>query len=102
MGDLVKVAVLADFREGRGKAVDLDGVKVAVFRTPGGLVAVSDACLHMGASLADGTLDGHEIECSWHGWRYDVTTGHTTYDPEERLTRYPVQVVDGAILVDVT
>jgi len=24
------------------------------------------------------------------------------HDPEERVTRYPVQVVDGTILVDVT
>jgi nitrite reductase/ring-hydroxylating ferredoxin subunit len=37
-----------------------------------------------------------------HGWRYDVTTGYTMHDPEERVTCYPVQVVDGTIGVDVT
>jgi nitrite reductase/ring-hydroxylating ferredoxin subunit len=42
------------------------------------------------------------VRCRAHGWRYDVTTGHTMHDPVERVTCYPVQVVAGTILVDVT
>ena len=41
------------------------------------------------------TSAGTSCDVPTHGWRYDVTTGHTRHDPEERVTRDPVQVVEG-------
>ncbi len=93
MGDFVKVGELKDFREGgRGRVVDLDGAKVAVFRTADGFVAFTDACCHMGASLADGMLRDNQIECGWHGWRYDVRTGRNDEREWACLTVYEVKV----------
>jgi len=39
------------------------------------VIAVADACPHMGASLADGTLEDGVVTCPWHGWRYDAASG---------------------------
>jgi nitrite reductase/ring-hydroxylating ferredoxin subunit len=52
---------------------------VAVHRTASGFVAVTDACPHMGASLADATLlDENTLECHWHHWKFDTTNGRNT------------------------
>lgn len=77
MSEQVKVGELAEFPEGRGRAVRLDGKRVAVFNLGHGrLLAVQDGCPHMGASLADGRLvDGRAVVCHWHGWRFDLASG---------------------------
>lgn len=33
--------------------------------------AFDDHCPHRGIPLSDGTFDGQEIECCYHGWRFD-------------------------------
>jgi nitrite reductase/ring-hydroxylating ferredoxin subunit len=89
---------------GPGLRDDGDGTRRAgpLFNVDGTVYAIDDTCRHAGVSLGTGELRGAIVRCRAHGWRYDVTTGHTLHDPEERVTRYPVQVIDGAILVDVT
>jgi nitrite reductase/ring-hydroxylating ferredoxin subunit len=102
MAEFVEVAKLDQLVPGQGMTVTVRGLPVALFNVGGIVYAIDDTCRHAGVSLGTGELRGHVVRCHAHGWRYDVTTGHTMHDPEERVTRYPVQVVDGAILVDVT
>jgi nitrite reductase/ring-hydroxylating ferredoxin subunit len=78
------------------------GGPVALFNVDGTVYAIDDTCRHAGVSLGTGELRGNIVRCSAHGWRYDVTTGHTMNEPDCRVTRYPVQVVEGMILVDAT
>lgn len=99
MGDFVKVGEIQDFREGRGRAVDLCGVQVAIFRTGDRFIAVSDACRHMGASLADGKLTGDELECGWHGWTYDVRTGQNDAHAWACLAVYEVKLEGQDVLL---
>jgi nitrite reductase/ring-hydroxylating ferredoxin subunit len=102
MAAFIEVARLDQLASGRGMTVTVRGVPVALFNVEGTVYAIDDTCRHEGVSLGSGELRGTIVRCRAHGWRYDVTTGHTLHDPEERVTRYPVQVVDGTILVDVT
>ena len=92
MDDLVRVAKVSDFRFRRGRTVDFDGKKVAVFRTSEGWVAVSDACPHMGASLADGRGVDGKVECSWHHWKFDLRTGKSAWKDWACVTVYAVRV----------
>ena len=65
----------------------------------GTVYALEDACRHAGASLGGGELRGTIVRCPAHGWRYDVGTGQTLHEPDDGVACFPVQVVDGAILV---
>ena len=67
----------------------------------GAIYAMEDSCLHKGASLGTGQLDGKVVTCRSHGWRYDVTTGSTMNVPGYGVASYPAKVVDGKILVAV-
>ena len=71
----VEVGRTADFPENRGRAVDLDGKKVAVFRVGDRWFAIQDSCPHMGASLADGVVVDNKVVCDWHSMRFDLVTG---------------------------
>jgi len=38
-------------------------------------------CPHRGMPLSCGQLDGAQLECSYHGWRFDVHTGQCAVIP---------------------
>jgi nitrite reductase (NADH) small subunit/3-phenylpropionate/trans-cinnamate dioxygenase ferredoxin subunit len=96
VGDFVKVGTAGDFREGRGVAVRVNGKKVAVFRVGGELRAIQDSCPHMGASLADGRVEGGRVTCHWHGWRFDLTSGQGDQRSKQWLCARVYEVkVDG-------
>jgi phenylpropionate dioxygenase-like ring-hydroxylating dioxygenase large terminal subunit len=40
-----------------------------------------DACPHRGMPLSYGHFDGQEVECSYHGWRFDAHTGQCRLIP---------------------
>jgi phenylpropionate dioxygenase-like ring-hydroxylating dioxygenase large terminal subunit len=39
----------------------------------GGVFAMRDICPHRGIPLSHGKFDGNEIECCYHGWKFDCT-----------------------------
>jgi len=99
MADYVAVAHLDQLPPGRGMVVTVRGLAVALFNVEGAVYAMEDACRHAGASLGGGELRGTIVRCPAHGWRYDVCTGQTIYEPGYEVASFPVQVVDGTILV---
>ena len=47
-------------------------------------------CLHRGALLSDGHVDGMNLICGLHGWDYVFMTGVSSYDNAERLHRFAI------------
>lgn len=90
----VAVAALTDLAVGEGRAFDVDGRQVAVFRLRDGrVVALDAACPHRGGPLADGQLDGRVVVCPLHQHAFELETGHcATGAPDTRS--YPVRVDD--------
>ncbi|MGW8283328.1 MAG: glutamate synthase-related protein [Gemmatimonadota bacterium] len=58
-------------------------------------------CLHRGAILADGHVEGDNLICGLHFWDYRVQSGISEYNNDERLQKFSAVVEDGAVLVDV-
>jgi len=97
MDGFVRVGRLQDFPERRGRAVRVAGRAVAVFRVGGRLFALADACPHMGASLADGRVDGACVECHWHHWRFDLASGQAEERSWARAASYEVRLVEDEV-----
>ncbi|MCI4667675.1 MAG: glutamate synthase-related protein [Bacteroidia bacterium] len=57
-------------------------------------------CLHRGALLADGFIDGHNLICGLHNWDYRYDTGVSEYAPDERLNKFNAVVEEGKVWVD--
>jgi len=90
---------LEDLAPGQCRSVRLGVRRVAVWNVGGQLHAIEDACRHMKASLSTGRLEGNILTCSWHGWKYDVTTGACLNPEWACVKRFPVKVENGMILV---
>jgi phenylpropionate dioxygenase-like ring-hydroxylating dioxygenase large terminal subunit len=43
--------------------------------------ALRDACPHRGMPLSCGGFDGEQVECSYHGWKFDAHTGQCKLIP---------------------
>ena len=79
---------------------------LVVYRTSSGPVVAKNICLHRGAQLTLGRLDGDELVCRYHGWRYGAD-GQCTLIPSQsadirisplaKLFTYPVQERYGLI-----
>ena len=77
-------------------------VGVARLAESGEIVAFKPSCPHARGPLADGRVKGNEIVCPWHFFRFDLRTGKAARGESIlQLTRYPVRVEGGQILVDV-
>ncbi len=45
-------------------------------------------CLHRGALMADGHIEGGNLVCGVHNWDYCYKSGVSSYNPSERLQRF--------------
>jgi nitrite reductase/ring-hydroxylating ferredoxin subunit len=62
----------------------------AVGNVAGELFAVSRRCRHLGADLANGTLDEEgRLVCPWHQAAYDVRSGRMLRGPQGAFARVP-------------
>ena len=109
------VASVGDIPENGSKLVEVKGRRIALFHVAGEYFALTDRCPHEGGSLCAGKLIGlvqsaepgqylysrpHEmLQCSWHGWEFDIRTGQSYCDPDSiRARTYQVTVEPGDAL----
>ena len=88
---------------GEGRAFPLNGTLVAVFLKDGEYFAINDCCPHMGASLASGYLEGGDVICPWHAWKFCIKDGTWMDNPRSKIRTqsYAVRVVGDDIQVEV-
>ena len=66
------VAFAADVSE-KPVAVKLIEQRLVVARLEDRLACFRDLCVHRGTPLSLGWVDGDQLVCGYHGWRYDVS-----------------------------
>jgi nitrite reductase/ring-hydroxylating ferredoxin subunit len=101
MVNFVEVAALDHITPGASLVVQVADTPVALFNVDGAIYALNDTCAHAGASLAAGKIEGKMVTCRAHGLKYDLTNGYVGGVPGFGVTAYPVEIVDGKILVAV-
>jgi phenylpropionate dioxygenase-like ring-hydroxylating dioxygenase large terminal subunit len=100
----------ARLRRGKTVARVMLGEPILLGRDPSGAVfALRDLCPHRGMPLSAGRFDGREVECRYHGWRFD-TSGRCTLIPSLvpgqpsssdriRIRAYSVREIQGNVWV---
>jgi len=80
----------------------VEGVDLVVIRWDEGreVSVLYGRCLHRGALLADGHIEGENLICGLHQWDYRYRTGVSQYHNNEVLHRFVAWVEDGQVLVD--
>jgi nitrite reductase (NADH) small subunit len=77
---VIRLCAVEDVPRGEGRAIDIAGQRLAVFRAEEGWFALDDACPHRGGPLADGIVAGRTVICPLHERRFDIATGAALTD----------------------
>lgn len=96
----VRVAAADEVPSDGLRAVSTDQGPVVLARVEDDIYALEDRCSHQDYPLSAGELDGGELECTFHGARFDVCTGRATQLPAVVPVRtFPVEVRDGEVFI---
>ena len=75
-------------------------VDLVVVRYDDAVSVLYGRCLHRGALMADGTVDGDNLICGLHNWDYRIDTGISEYSNGEQLQKFGAWIEDGQVWVD--
>ena len=64
-----------DVPRGEGRALTIDGRRIALFRAADGWYALDAVCPHRGGPLADGIVCDRAVICPLHDRRFDLASG---------------------------
>jgi NADPH-dependent 2,4-dienoyl-CoA reductase/sulfur reductase-like enzyme/nitrite reductase/ring-hydroxylating ferredoxin subunit len=98
--DLLQGVPLSSVPAGGVLAGHVNGAPVLLARLADGIHAVSGACTHYGAPLADGLVVDGEIRCPWHHACFSLRTGAALRAPAfAALTRWQTEIVGDLVFV---
>ena len=103
------VAMSSDVPVGKATSYRLFDVEIVIARFAEGLLAAENSCSHKGARLSRGSICDGELQCPYHGWRFnqqgECTNIPSLIDPPKdklrlsHLRNYAVQERYGMIWV---
>ncbi len=100
MNGFVKVANRRDIADSQMLEVEVDGQSICIANIDGKYYAINNTCSHEGGPLADGKLEGHEVECPWHQSRFDMRTGEVKAPPAtESQSVYQIKIEGDDIMI---
>ena len=99
------VLMAEELQPARALPVTIMGEHLTLYRGEAGAVhAVGQRCAHRGAALSVGFVEGENIRCLYHGWKFDPT-GQCVEQPAEpddslmanaRIKSYPRAGISGS------
>lgn len=93
MAEFMKAATVEAIPPGTAQQLTLAGTTIALFNIDGEFYAIDNTCTHQGGPLAEGTVEGDEVICPWHGAVFNIKTGEVQGPPAGRnVSSFPVRV----------
>ena len=97
-----KVAVWSDLEDRKPAYALVSEVDLVVIRHDAEVSVFYGRCLHRGALLSDGHVDGANLICGVHNWDYRLDSGVSEYSNAEALKKFRAWIDTDAdsVLVD--
>lgn len=78
----------------------VNGLDLVIVKYDKEISVLYGRCLHRGALMADGHIEGHNLICGLHGWDYRYDTGVSEYNNEEVLHKFTTKVEGDDLFLD--
>lgn len=101
MAVFVPVCRAEDVPVGRGLAVEVEGLRVAILNDGGVFHALFGRCPHANGPIGLGWIEEGEVVCPLHHWRFKLATGRCTTVAGNTLHKFACEVRDGQVWVAV-
>jgi nitrite reductase (NADH) small subunit len=89
----INLGPLERIPRGEGRAFDVSGRQIAVFRTRADEIHATEAlCPHRQGPLADGFVGRGRVVCPLHAFHFELATGAAVGNTCRSLVRYEVRV----------
>ena len=72
---MIKILKFEDLVDRKPKYQQINGLDLVLVRYDENVSVLYGRCLHRGALMADGYIEGDNIICGVHGWDYRFDTG---------------------------
>ncbi len=96
----VQVATFENLQDRQPSPARVENTDLVLIRFDEKISVLYGRCLHRGALLSDGHVDGDNLICGLHNWDYRIDTGVSEYNNEEALHKFKATVHDGKVFVD--
>ena len=98
--DWTRVATLDQCLPGNLFGVQVGSLKIVLANVDGTIYALEDQCSHQDLPLSDGYLEDDQVECIYHGARFNICTGTATSLPAIKpVATFNVDIRGGDIYV---
>lgn len=99
-GSFVRVASEADVPPNTLLSVEVGDFNVCLANADGRIYAFRDNCTHRDFPLSAGEIEDGEVECTWHGAKFELSSGRATRLPAVKpVQTFEVRVENGEILI---
>ena len=95
-----RVALLSELEDRQPAYALIANVDLVVVRHDDKVSVLYGRCLHRGALLSDGHVEGGNLICGVHAWDYRLDTGVSEYNNAEALHRFEAWVDGDEVLID--
>ncbi len=100
--DMVKIATWSEIPDREPIGVTVEGIDLVIVRQDDEHSVLYGRCLHRGALLADGHIEGEDLICGVHGWDYRIESGVSAYNNAEALEKFTSAVEGDDLFVNRT
>ena len=101
MAQFARACRTEDIPEGRAFGVEVDGLRIAIFRDGESFHALQGRCPHANGPMALGWIEDGEAVCPLHRWHFRLDSGRCTTVRGNTLHRFRCEVRAGEVWVAV-
>ena len=98
--NLIEIDKLENISERTPIHALVENTDLVIIKFDGAISILYGRCLHRGALMADGRIEGDNIICGVHDWDYRIDTGVSEYNNKEVLHKFTAIIKDEIVYVD--
>jgi len=96
----IKLIAFSKLEEKTPASQQVNGLDLVLVRYGSNVSVLYGRCLHRGALMADGHIEGDNLICGVHGWDYRYDTGVSEYNNNEVLHKFFSEIKDDWVWID--